>query len=455
MGNVNKQIDEYIISHPRGPEEVGYYSRLAKLFNVDSEHIRNRWRKLRKTLPGLSAPTGVHFMRTEPLPSPESYIITNTDNKTYHFDMPSGQGSVQFETQETIGSLEDIIRVCDIDTDKFEVTSYNIKSYNAWIKNEQKEIENKQLFSVHASLKAKKTDTSLDKQKDIIIEEMKNHNPYKLHLPTDFKEWLVSEPLSGECALEISIPDLHIGKLAWGKETGEDYDIQEAVSRYKKAIKTILERVPLKDVNKIILPVGNDMINVDSKFNLTTAGTPVSCDSRFGKMFQTTKNLLINTIEKLSAIAPVDVVVISGNHDTHSMFTLGEVLDAWFHDNPIVHIFNQPTQRKYYQYGNTALMFTHGNEEKHTELGMIFAAEQPQLWADTKYRFCQLGHFHKTKKLNFVSVDEHQGFQVEIIPSLSGTDAWHNQKGYHSLKGAKAYLYHKDQGRIAEYSYYI
>lgn len=452
MSELNKKIDSYIQDNPRQPDEVGYYNQVAQLFSTNPEHIRNRCRRLRKC-----SPTQCNFMQSEPC-KPSDYIIyTNTDDiqcegDTFKFDYSTGTGYIQASTTEEIASLEDLIRVCKIDTDKYDVVSYEVKAYNAWIKNLSKEIEKKQLYSVKASLKIKKTDTDLSKQKDVLLEEIrKESKPYKA---PEYKT-LRHEKDYNTYALEISIPDLHIGKLAWAKETGEDYDIKEAVSRYKEAFFTLISRVDIDSVERIILPIGNDMINVDSKFNLTTAGTPVSCDSRFGKMFQTAKALLIETIQTISDSIKVDVIVIPGNHDTHSMFTLGEVLDAWFHNDDRVTVYNQPTQRKYYQYGSTGLMFTHGNEEKHQELGMIFAAEQPQLWAATKFRFCKLGHFHKTKKLNFVSVDEHQGFQVEIIPSLSGTDAWHNQKGYNSLKGAKAYLYHKEQGRIAEYSHYI
>jgi hypothetical protein len=202
-----------------------------------------------------------------------------------------------------------------------------------------------------------------------------------------------------------------------------------------------------------LLPIGNDMINVDGKTNMTTSGTPQSCDSRFGKMFRTAKELLVNTINNLSSVAPVDVVVIPGNHDEVTMFSLGEVLDAWFHNDANVAVHNEPKLRKYYQYGANMIMFTHGDKEKHTDLGMIAANEQAQMWANTKYREVHLGHFHKSKVLNFLGVDEHAGFKIRILPSLSGTDAWHHGKGYISMKAAKGFIWHREKGLITEHTY--
>jgi hypothetical protein len=294
-------------------------------------------------------------------------------------------------------------------------------------------------------------DFSLELQKETILAEMRRHSPKNERLFT------VRDLNSGvpECLLELSVFDLHIGKLSWDKETGEDYDINIAVERYRTAIKSLLSRVRPMDIDRILLPVGNDMINIDSKLGTTTAGTSQDGDSRFGKMFRTAKELLVDTISELSQIAPVDVIIVPGNHDELTMFTLGEVLDAWFHNDKSVTINNSPKLRKYYQYYECMLMFTHGNREKHTDLGMIAANEEKHMWANTSHREVHLGHYHKSKVMNYLAVDEYQGFKVRILPSLSGTDAWHFSKGYNSQKAAKAFVWHRTDGLISEHTFTI
>jgi hypothetical protein len=260
-------------------------------------------------------------------------------------------------------------------------------------------------------------------------------------------------PPKGDTLLELSIPDLHIGKMSWDKESGEDYDIEIATKRFKDAVEVLVSRVNPTTVERILLPLGNDLLNVDNKMNTTTAGTPQSSDSRFGKIFRTVRSLMVETIDKLSAIAPVDVLIVPGNHDEATMFTLGELLDAWYRESKRVKIFNSPKLRKYYQYGQNAIMFTHGDKEKHSELGLIMAHEEPKLWGVTKYREVHLGHLHKSKSIQYTTGDEFPGFKIRILPSLCSADAWHYAQGYLSAKAAKAFVWQKDQGLIAEYTY--
>lgn len=271
----------------------------------------------------------------------------------------------------------------------------------------------------------------------------------------DFKESLKVGRSKPTYLLELAIFDLHIGKLADRHETGEDYNTEEACKRFRDAIKNLIAHVNISDIERILLPIGNDLIHVDNKRGTTTAGTPVDCDSRFTSMIRSAKNLLIESINDLALVAPVDVVIVAGNHDNHATYMIGEILSAYYNDSPLVKIDNSPTPRKYYTYGTTAIQFSHGNEEQHRDLGLIFATERPHIWGLAKHRYCQLGHFHKNKRTNFISIDEYQGFQVQIIPSLSGSDAWHTQKGYFSKKSAKAFLFSRESGMVAEYTYTV
>lgn len=293
-------------------------------------------------------------------------------------------------------------------------------------------------------------DYSLELQKEVILREMRNNSTRVRRVRNQ-----ANNTTKKNCLVELSIFDLHIGKLAWDKETNDDYDIDIAVKRYKDSVMEIMSRINTDTIERILLPIGNDMINVDGKHNTTTSGTPQSCDSRFGKMFRAAKDLVIDTVNWLSEIAPVDIMVIPGNHDEVTMFTLGEVLDAWYYNNEDVAVFNSPKLRKYYQYGLNMIMFTHGDKEKHSDLGLIAASEEAKMWGETKFREAHIGHLHKSKNISYTNVDEFQGYKVRILPSLSGTDAWHHSKGYISQKSAKAFVWHKEAGLITEHTYNV
>lgn len=428
----SREIKNYLLKHPIDRTSESPYLEVANKFKVSQERVRSIWRQLR--LKGL--------VEADVAPS-NSY-----SDKDRYFES-GNKAEINKNSKEEVKTLNDLIKVCEIDTDEWKVEDWECKRYNSWIKKDG-DIYNEPRYSISAKLKRLTVDNSPKKQAKLLLEEIKDILSKEVK-PVKYKEYTPTEGL----LLELSAPDLHLGKLSWAEESGEDYDIKIACQRYREAIYSLIGRVPLDSVERILLPIGNDMITIDSRKNTTTAGTPQDSDSRFRKMLIVLRDLLISIIDSLSTIAPVDVVVVSGNHDYDSMFTIGMVLEAYYHANPNINIDNTPRQRKYYQFFNTGIQFTHGDEEPHRELGLIFATEKTDIWANTKFRFCQLGHFHKNKKINYLSVDDYQGFQIQIIPSLSGTDAWHNTKGYNSLKQAKAFLFDREDGLIAEFTHTI
>lgn len=351
-------------------------------------------------------------------------------------DIKNGTGEVMFNSPNEIKTLDELIEKCNIDVNKWDISKY-IQNY--WGNADHPQ------WQVKAWLIRKKED--LQFQKELLLKELKSSLPIVALIPTN--------NYGRKLAYEISIPDVHFGKLSWEEEVGEKYNLKIAEKRYRDAISELLSYTDVDKIEKIIFPIGNDMLNIDSRRNETFAGTRQDSDSRFFKIVKTVKAILIDVINSLSLIAPVDVIVISGNHDYEGMFMLGEILESYYHNNEQVKVDNSPKQRKYYVYGKNGFQYTHGNEEKHADLGMIFATEEPKLWAATEYRFCKLGHFHKNKKIEYVSIDDHTGFQIQILPSLSGADAWHSSKGYISNNQAKGFLYHQTKGKIGEFTYTI
>ncbi len=327
---------------------------------------------------------------------------------------------------------KELAKLHKVDLDKYKIATYYSKQSGS----------NNFTSTILCSLR--KMDNDPKKQKELLLKELKAELPIFPNIKVQAGK---------KYAYEINIPDHHFGKMAWDEESGANYDLKIAEQRYAAAIAELLSFVNLDDVERIIFPIGNDMINIDSRKNETFAGTKQDSDSRFFKIVRTVKEILIKSINSLSLIAPVDVIVVAGNHDPESMFMIGEILDAYYTSNKNVNVDNSPKQRKYYQYGLNGFQYTHGNEENHKDLGLIFATEESKLWGDTKFRFAKLGHFHKNKKLNYVSLDEYQGFQVQVLPSLSSNDAWHSSKGYNSMRQAKGFLYDKKKGQVAEYTH--
>jgi hypothetical protein len=437
---LKSQVQEYLLENPINDTAKNKYAEVCKQFNIDIKTASKYWIDL-KTKEKEYIDYHNSFLNT----IPEANYTQQEVKKVLKQEGDSL--SITTKVDREIKTLEDLLQVCEVDSTKWEIVSWECKKWDLGIKNTANQIETKELYSVSAKFKAIKLEENLILQKQVILEELFSSAPSF----TKFEK--TEKPSAGSNLLEISIPDLHIGKLAHREESGEDYDIKIAVERYKTAISSLLSRVNLTNVGKILLPIGNDIIQIDNNQNTTTAGTRVDTDGRYFKIVRSVKHLLIETINTLSKIAPVDVVVVCGNHDSQTTFLIGEILEAYYFNVETVNVLNGAALRKYYKYGNTGMLFTHGDKEKHTSLGMIFAAENPKLWADTKYRFIKLGHLHHNKKIDYITTQEYQGFQVQVLPSLSGSDQWHYGRGYMSLKQAKAFLYDKEAGLIGEFTY--
>ena len=442
MNILRKQIEDYILKTPNSVDrsQPNPYGKVANKFKTDIETVRSIYRSLRRR--GLvEQDVATNFLKVEgsvfAKPSFTTTVSSNGD-RTYT--------EIRKETSVSVKTLDDLIEVCDIDTDVWEVSSWECKAYEAWIKKDG-EIYSNPKYSIYAKLKKRKVETDVVLQKQVILDELKE----VVSTPIPVKEY----KHNGGLLLELALFDPHFGKLAHAEESGADYDLKIAGETYRAAIADLLSKIDLSSVGRILFPIGNDLFNVDNMSKLTFNGTPQDTDTRFHKMVKYVKNLLIETINELSEIAPVDVVVVPGNHDTSITFLAGEILDAYFHTNPNVSIFNSAKLRKYYVFGQNSFLFTHGDREKQNELGMIFAAEEPQIWGNSKYRFCQIGHYHHTKKINFLFANEFQGFQVQILPSLSPADAWHAGKGYMALRQAKAFLFDPNKGLVAELTYTV
>lgn len=260
---------------------------------------------------------------------------------------------------------------------------------------------------------------------------------------------------AANCMLEVDIFDLHLGKLAWAKETGyQNYDLDIAKHDFEEALETLIQRTEGHNFAEVILPIGNDFFHTDNLLGETTAGTRQDMDGRFHKTAHIGRKMMVHALSRLREIAPVRGIVVPGNHDQLSAWHLGDSLECWFHNSADVAVDNMPTLRKYHHFGNIMLMFTHGNRGKMPDYPLLMATEKPQMWGETKFREAHIGHMHKTKMRDSYKVDENHGARVRIISSLCAADAWHSDMQFTgNLRQAEAFVWHRHEGQIAHATY--
>jgi len=344
-----------------------------------------------------------------------------------------------------IKTLEDLIKVCKIDTKIWNVERYVV---NKWEVGSQVDgrIIVEPLFQIKAWLKRSTEIFDLHTIRNEIIAEVKSFAPKYPKIEYEIQD-------EGQL-MEINIFDLHFGKLCWGKETGDNYDTKIARKRFKDAISAMIARSKGFDIKRILFPIGNDFFNSDNSKNTTTNLTPQDEDLRWKKTYKAGRELLIEGIDMLSTIAPVDVVVVQGNHDFERSFYVGDAMECWYHNNENVSVDNSASHRKYYKFGKCLVAYTHGNNEKVADLPLLVASEQPDLWSKTKYREIHVGHLHHKKEIKFMSTQEHKGMVIRFMRSLSGTDAWHDLKGYKgAIQSCEMFIWDKENGLVCQFAH--
>lgn len=357
--------------------------------------------------------------------------IETSENKK-HLNVVSNSSS-------RIKTLEQLLDVAQVDLEQFHVDKYNVNKWEVSAQIDGKMVT-EELFQVKASLIKNKARQTRKRILEDLHQDFINHSPKAVKYT----------PKKGTGhLLEVNIFDLHFGKLCWSGETGEDYDTKIASKRFHSAIDDIIQKASGHNIAQIVFPVGNDFFNSDGKENQTSNNTPQDEDLRWMKTFRNGRKLIVEGIEKLKQIAPVDVVVVQGNHDFERSFYLGDSLEAWFRNDKNVSVNNDATPRKYVKFGQNLIGLTHGNNEKVADLPLLMASEKKELWSDTRFHEWHLGHFHHKKQIKFQSVDEQKGCVIRFMRSLSGTDAWHNLKGYtQNVQSAEAFIWHPSDGMI-------
>lgn len=362
------------------------------------------------------------------------------------FTTVGNEATVSRVTPERVRSLADLIRVCEIDTSEWEVERFLCNKWEVGAKvgpQDTAEVQVTPLFQVKAWLKRKVDLLAARREVAALADEARKG------LPT-IKAVAPKAPKSGYM-LELNIADLHNGKLAWSGETGhESYDTRIAEAVHDAAVETLLQRTGAYRFDEIVLAVGNDLLHVDSRANQTTAGTPQDTDSRYYKVFLSTRRMTQRAIERCRKLARVRVVMVPGNHDRDSVWHLGDSLACVYDGCKDVVINNAPTQRKYVEFGKVMLMLTHGDKGKRADYPLLMATEQAAMFGRTQFREAHTGHLHQTQ------VQEWHGVRVRILPSLAGVDAWHAENTYTgNIRAAEAFIWSASEGLVGTAYYTV
>jgi hypothetical protein len=330
-----------------------------------------------------------------------------------------------------IKTVEDLLNHIDADLTKFEVAESQATKYEVATKDPATgKVSTTELHRVYVKLKPKAGPNVLEAVEAMIAGAYADRKPIVTRG--------VTKPRSTDMLQALVLADPHIGKYAWSKETGwEDYDISIATRLIRESVAELLDinRTP----DKLALWCLGDLLHYDTPHGTTTKGTPLDRDGRVEKMLEEAVSTLCDVISDMTKKAPVEVVMVPGNHDAVMTVALRQILTAEFRGHPSVTINTTNTTRKYVTHGRCLIGLTHGDKaQKH--LGELMALEAREHWGQTLLREVHHGHRHSEAAVTTVG-----GVTIRQHPALCPPDGWHAAEGYVGAPRAMdSYTYHAD-----------
>lgn len=240
-----------------------------------------------------------------------------------------------------------------------------------------------------------------------------------------------------------TMTDCHVGMLAWGKETGEPWDLQIAETCLTGTLLDMIDHSP--NAYTGILNQLGDFLHFDSLKSITPEhGHLLDADGRYQKVVEVAVRILRRVITRmLEKHTQVFVYMHEGNHDPAGSVWLRVMFAQLYADNPRVTVEQSPLPYTAYQHGKTMLAFHHGHLSKKPNLPLLFAAKYPEMWGQTAFRYAHTGHEHHTDE------KEYPGMNVHQHPTLAAPDAYAARGGWMSKRQATSITYDTERGEIA------
>lgn len=321
------------------------------------------------------------------------------------------------------------------DKGTWEVVSWTFGKWEVAIKEEQ---QNRVCTTIRAKIKPRECyympiEKYIEVAKEVFNKEIK---PFKA-IPKKINRQLDKDKL-----LELTGIELHLGKMSWSGETGQDYDKDIAQDRFNKIYNEILEQQEIEKCDTCLICIGNDFFNSDTVNATTTKGTPQTNDLRWQKLFNIGLSLYTQMILGLSdKFNHIEIRLQSGNHDKMASFYLYIALSCYFKNYKNINFSEDYKDVQSFIWGKCGIFFSHGDSNLKRLIKSI-PAEFYEDWGKTIFRELHLGHLHKE-----VVVDDDSGMITRRVGSPTATDQWHYEERFiGATQKYQTFVWHKEKG---------
>lgn len=245
----------------------------------------------------------------------------------------------------------------------------------------------------------------------------------------------------GDLLAVYTLTDAHIGMLAWHREGGADWDLQIAERTIAGCFAETIRQMP--PAGQAILNQLGDLLHYDGLNAVTpTSGHILDADGRFTKMVEVAVRVIRRVVAMLLAKHDrVHLVLAEGNHDMASSVWLRTMFKALYENEPRITVDDSALPYYAFEFGSVMQIFHHSHLKKNDQLPLLVAAQFPEMWGRTKYRYIHTGNLHHSweREYSGVTVIQHQ--------TLAARDAYAARGGWIAQRAMDAITYHRGFGQ--------
>lgn len=424
-------IEHLLHTEKKKPGEVIAY--IMKKYGLNYNTAQKRVARVRARIS-----TGVAYDNTKPtaIKGKENDVISqqadgmkagDVRNKETIYDGKKGEttfsGLVALEPNANVNP-EYIAKQFGLNTDKWTITGFRMSEWES----PQKGGSVVNLHSYRLSVTPKKdSDYSFEEIQQLFCEQLNNAlSKFDTRVKQIVKNSLKFKYTEDGVIVEILLPDIHVGLLAWRMETGEDFDLNIVVQQIMHAIHQVYNKLVNMNIKiaKILIVTLGDVCHVDNDEQTTTKGTFQQVDGRFPKIVETAFNLLFDIITLFATLAPVEYIYIPGNHDRNTGWQLAFTLSKVFENVDGITCDCSPNPFKYRIFNKIAIGWAHGDMNKKNIDNMMNMLTREL--SGITLKFFHLGHQHNSN--SHTSSDG--GCIIEYFDSLCPASLWEHQQGF-------------------------
>jgi hypothetical protein len=241
---------------------------------------------------------------------------------------------------------------------------------------------------------------------------------------------------------QYTLTDYHLGMMAWGEETGADWDMKIAEKTLIGYFKYAIESSP-KAETAIFAQLG-DFLHWDGMDAVTPQNRHLlDADTRFTKLVRVAIKVIRQVITMLLEKYPsVKVIMAEGNHDIASSIWLRETLSIFYENEPRITIDVNPSPYYCITWGECCLFYHHGHKKNAESLDSVLVSKFKSEYGKSKFVYAHTGHLHNTKMIetNLMIIEQHR--------TLAAKDAYASRGGWGSGRDSKVITYHKKFGEV-------